>query len=178
MDLTKEIKVYDNFLDTNNFLKIQEILLGEEFPWYCGSIIKQDNNTKTSIEEKYNFQFYHTFFINPYYQSPAIDIIKPLLQKLEPMFLIRVKANLNPATNIHIEHGMHNDIEANISDQSYTAVFYLNTNNGYTLFEAGEKVESLANRLVVFPRSLKHTGSTCTDVKRRAVLNLNFIKVE
>jgi len=179
MELTKEIKVYDNFLDIKVFLKMQQIILGQDFPWFGADVLSpEDPDSEIAVEDKHNFQFYHMFFMNPYHQSPALDVIKPLLGELQPMFLIKAKANLNPVTDKHIEHGMHVDISKNISSQSYTAVFYLNTNNGYTRFKTGEKVESVSNRLVVFPREMQHTGATCTDERARVVLNLNFIKVE
>ena len=158
---------------------MQQIILGEDFPWFASPVLHQENPaTKPSVEDKYNFQLYHMFFMNPYHQSPALDVIKPLLRELQPTFLIKAKANLNPVTYRNIEHGMHLDISKDISSDSYTAVFYLNTNNGYTRFQTGEKIESISNRLVVFPRGMQHTGATCTDEKARFVLNLNFIKVE
>ena len=72
-----------------------------------------------------------------------------------------------------IRHGFHVDVPTDYD--SKTAILYLNTNNGYTEFENGQRVESVANRLVVFDSALKHTGTTCTDQKRRIVLNLNYI---
>ena len=35
-----------------------------------------------------------------------------------------------------------------------TSILYMNTNNGYTIFENGDKVESVENRLVTFPNNL------------------------
>ena len=52
----------------------------------------------------------------------------------------------------------------------------MNTNDGYTEFEDGTKVESVANRLVTFPANLKHTGTSCTDEKTRIVINFNYFK--
>ena len=52
----------------------------------------------------------------------------------------------------------------------------MNTNNGYTKFETGEKVESVANRLVTFPNNMMHTGTTCTDEQYRCVMNIDYIK--
>ena len=37
------------------------------------------------------------------------------------------------------------------------------------------EVESVANRLVVFPSSMLHAGVTTTDAKYRTVINFNFI---
>ena len=55
-----------------------------------------------------------------------------------------------------------------------TSIFYMNTNNGYTEFENGAKVESVENRMVVFPAEMKHRGTSCTDKKIRVVINFNY----
>ena len=55
-----------------------------------------------------------------------------------------------------------------------TAIYYVNSNDGYTLFEDGTKVESVGNRLVRFPTNIKHTGTTCTDANRRVLINFNW----
>ena len=55
-----------------------------------------------------------------------------------------------------------------------TSIFYVNTNNGYTKFEDGTKVESVANRMITFPSNMKHTGTSCTDEKKRIVINFNY----
>lgn len=158
---------------------MSEIILGEDFPWYATPVLGKGPGATLSVDEKYNLQLCHVFFNNPTYAlSPTLNIIEPLLEKLEPMLLIKAKANLNLNTNEHIEHGFHCDISEDISKDAFTAVYYLNTNNGYTKFEDGTNVESVANRIVIFPRQMMHTGSTCTDKKSRTVINLNFIKVE
>ena len=51
--------------------------------------------------------------------------------------LVRIKANLNPVTEtlqIH-DDAWHNDF-----DNMTTAIYYLNTNNGFTKFKNGDKV--------------------------------------
>ena len=55
-----------------------------------------------------------------------------------------------------------------------TSIFYVNTNNGYTEFEDGTKVESVENRLVTFSLNMKHRGTSCTDEKTRVVINFNY----
>ena len=57
-----------------------------------------------------------------------------------------------------------------------TSIFYVNTNNGYTKFEDGTKVESVANRMVTFPTNMKHTGTSCTDEKMRIVINFTYFE--
>jgi len=56
-----------------------------------------------------------------------------------------------------------------------TAVYYLNDNNGYTLFEKNnKKVMSKENRIVIFDAQMRHTGTNTTNQKKRVVLNLNY----
>jgi hypothetical protein len=56
-----------------------------------------------------------------------------------------------------------------------TAVFYLNTNNGYTYFENNEKVLSTENTFVEFDSHIMHGGTTCTDQLKRMMINFNYI---
>ena len=57
-----------------------------------------------------------------------------------------------------------------------TSIFYVNTCNGYTHFEDGTKVDSVANRLITFPTQTKHGGACCTDTVARIVINFNYHK--
>jgi len=54
------------------------------------------------------------------------------------------------------------------------AIFYLNTNNGFTTLENGTKVESIQNRLLLFDPSKPHNSTTCTDDKCRVNVNFNY----
>ena len=86
--------------------------------------------------------------------------------------------------NINLVKGTHDifgaeikkfELHTDVSFDCRTAVYYINSNNGYTYFENGEKVESVANRLVAFPSQMKHGGTTCTDTQTRVVINLNYL---
>ena len=89
---------------------------------------------------------------------------------MSPTSLMRIKANLNVATKEYLTRELHTDFNVPCT----TAIAYMNTNNGYTLFEDGTKVESKENRVVIFDSSLRHAGIP-TDKKRRVVINFNFI---
>ena len=84
---------------------------------------------------------------------------------------MRIKANLNVATKKHIKRDLHTDFDV----PCITAIAYMNTNNGYTIFEDGTKIESVENRVLIFDSQLRHAGIPCTDEKRRVVINFNFI---
>jgi Rps23 Pro-64 3,4-dihydroxylase Tpa1-like proline 4-hydroxylase len=68
---------------------------------------------------------------------------------------------------------MHVDLQ-DTWDNLKTAVFYINSNNGSTIFKDGTEIESIANRLVVFKSNLDHSSVSCTDQKARYVINLNY----
>jgi hypothetical protein len=159
------MKIIDNFLDEPTLWFLQDSLLGDQFPWFLNKYVAQFKET----DDINDYQLTHTFFRDSK-QSETYNIVKPLIDKIKPDALIRSKANLNPNTSVIKEHGFHKDVSFDCN----TAVFYVNTNNGYTVFENGEKVESLANRLVIFPSQTLHSGSTCTNEKVRCVINFNF----
>ena len=106
-----------------------------------------------------------------------MPILADVYSKLNIAVLIKAKANFNIVTDEIIEHGLHIDVEQ-IAGICTTAILYLNTNNGYTIFEDGTKVESLANRLVKFPTGTKHSGTSCTDIRNRMVINFNYIEMK
>ena len=55
-----------------------------------------------------------------------------------------------------------------------TAILYINTCNGWTQFKKGGKVKCVENRMVIFDSNLEHTGFSCTDQKRKVVVNFNY----
>ncbi len=161
-------RVIDNFLSKEDFYKIKNFMLSDEIPWYFNDYV----TTNEVDKELNNYQLTHTFYKNFGPTNQSFINLVPLIEKINPISLIRIKANLVPRTeNIH-EHGWHTDNKLNCT----TAVFYINNNNGYTKFKNGDTVDSIENRLLVFDSNLEHTGSSCTDQKIRCVLNLNFIK--
>ena len=162
------IQHYDNFLDEGNFKKLQDFFLGTEVFWsWCENVVFPEPPDCNPLD---NYQFYHMLFDDGKPKSESLMMIFPILDKLYSGRLIRVKANCNPRRTEHIQQGFHIDQTVECT----TAIYYVNTNNGYTQFEDGTKVKSVENRLVVFPSHIRHTGTTCTDQKRRVVINLNY----
>jgi hypothetical protein len=87
---------------------------------------------------------------------------------------MRIKFNFYPTTpeiNYHDFHQDYGDIS------HHGCIFYLNTNNGMTIFENGYKVESIENRLMIFDPSILHRSTTCTDDEvGRFNINMNFFE--
>jgi hypothetical protein len=161
------MEVIDNFLPENDFKTIQEEMTSFGFPWYL-------NNAPVSINPQHldDYQFNHGFFVDSTIWSNWFNMLDPIFKILKPAALIRVKANLRPRTEKIINGGWHVDYDY---PGSKTCVFYINSNNGYTIFkETEEKVESVENRLLRFDSNTKHDGTTCTDASYRIVLNINY----
>lgn len=157
-------EILNNFLEEKEFNLIKSTLLGNNFPWYYNDEVIHNN--------KNNFQFTHIFFIDHSITSNMFNLIKPLINKINPISLVRIKANLTTKTNTIIEHGYHVDYDT--EENMKTAIFYINSNNGYSKFKNGKKIKSEENKLVFFNSKLTHSGSTCTDEKVRVVINLNY----
>jgi len=161
------IKKENNFINENNFNFLVKEIQGIHFPWYISGI---DTRTK-----KYK-QFSHHFFSSDNlkgWNSNFINLIEPILNKINAKCLYRIKLNLINKTDKIIEHPFHTDID---SDKFTTSLFYLNTNNGYTMFENNLKIFSEKNTLVTFSSNTLHHGTSCTDQEFRLVLNMVYIK--
>ena len=156
------MEIIDNFLPEDEFKSLQSVILSTYFPWnYIG---------RQSYEETDDsFQFQHTFYREG--ESPVFYYkreIETILEKLGGT-LIRAKAVLTPKTENPRFSGFHIDYP-----NMTTATYYLNTNNGYTEFIDGSRVESISNRMLIFDSNLEHQGVTCTDEKIRVLINFNI----
>jgi len=163
----ENITLIDNFLQNDQYQNLKNKIIRNDFPWYYSPNVVRKN------EEKQHFQFTHCFFDNQnlflrdFYYPVGIDDIMKVLNCRD---LVRIKANLTTNSNKIIEHSLHRDY---IYDCT-TSIYYVNSNNGYTLFEDGTKIESIENRMVIFPSNLMHTGTTCTNQNIRCVINFNY----
>lgn len=116
-----------------------------------------------------DYQLVHMIYTNWTYVSPLK--ITPFFEELGAHAIVRCKANLNPRTSEIVKHSFHRDFPFDCK----TAVFYLNTCDGYTEFEeCGTRVESVAGRVAIFPSHLHHTGTSTTNDKKRIVINTNY----
>lgn len=162
-------KIIDNLLPNETFLQLQKNMLGPHIPWaYNSTIVTPGSYT---VEDLHDFQFTHTFYKTHSPTSDWINVISPILEFINPSALVRIKANLLPRTEKHIIHEYHYDHN---QFDGKIALFYVNTNNGYTIFKDETKIDSVENRLLIFDGNVLHTGTTCTDQRVRCVINFMF----
>ena len=159
-------KIKDNYLNESDHLILKTIMESSEFPWFY-------NPYKTSEDEfnrqLFDYQLVHIFYKDNTVNSKFINNLNPIIEKLKPLSLIRIKANLNPITHNLIEFGKHQDQDFKCK----VAIYYLNDNDGYTMIE-GKKIESKANRIVFFNSDKEHYGTNSTNCNNRMLINFNY----
>ncbi len=169
--MQKVVKVFKNFLSAEEHRVIYSTMLNTKegqgaLPWYYGN--------KTQKQEDY--QFTHIFF-DQSQLSANFSLVQPILQKINPKALVRIKANMSTKEESSRLGGWHYDMQYQDGTpwtDNTTAVYYVNDNNGWTEFEDGTKFISKANTFVCFPNDLKHTGFSQTDENVRVLINFNY----
>ena len=58
------------------------------------------------------------------------------------------------------------------------AILSLNTCDGYTKLMDGTKIDSVANRMLLFDASEKHCSTTTTNVQARMNININYMQAQ
>ena len=168
------IEIFDNYLPEHEYECIRAYFEGDNdggaihnscaWTYYPGITLKNDGH----------FQFVQLVFSQHTVLSPAYDLLAPIINKEKMCAIARIKANCVIKTHELkvFTNAFHDDYppESNI----ITGIYYINTNDGHTLFEDGQKCESVANRFCMFPSGMKHTGTTCSDMDRRILINFNF----
>jgi len=177
-----KVKVIDNFLDINDFKKIQAEMIGNHFPWYFSSIISHKESEMEKIKKEFpkpenyyykNTQLVHTFYVDHSPHSEWLNILKPLTEKINPKAWLRIKGNMTTRQSKKYVHGLHNDYTFDCT----TSIYYLCNTNGATVFADGTEIECVENRLISFPSKMSHSGSCHTGQGAfRVVLNLNYIE--
>ena len=172
----KKIKhtVKDNYLDTPVYLKIKEVFEGNGICW------KFFGGTSSLTDDPKQFYFGHNIYQDHMSVSPVGAELFPLIEKINPMAIHRIRVNLMPRSEENIESDLHSDYTEGFAypdriDLWSTSIYYLNDCDGYTKLEDGTVIKSKGNRLLTFTGNVKHLGASCTDKKRRLVVNLNYI---
>jgi|TARA_Y100000015_G_scaffold37501_1_gene39490 hypothetical protein len=158
-----EVNIMDNFLKKEDYTPLKQMLESNNFPWYFYL------HTANKTNDIFNYQFIHLFYRDDVPNSDYFDILKPLIKQINPISLIRVKANLNPISHKLVKFDKHVDQ----SIKCKAAIYYINDNNGYTVI-GKEKIKSKSNRIVFFDSNVEHYGTNSTNCKNRMVINFNY----
>jgi len=163
-----QYEIIDNALTEADFEHIESQLTSSYFPWFYGEQVALPfKEVKSNIPH-----FYMAHLMYQAYQpsSQYFSLTQPILRRIKAQAIIRIKCNLYQATPEIIEHGMHTDFDF----PHKGALFYINSNDGYTLLEDGTKIKSVKNRLLLFDSSRPHSSTTCTNTASRMNININY----
>ena len=155
-----------NVLSQKEHTEIHKKLTEPNFPWYM-------EKEATNLDKLLFFThgFYRDFTINSNFYS----LVLPILKILDPVSLVTIRANLNYNRGYKLYSGFHEDRYQNKKNLEYkTAIYYVNTNNGYTELKDKTKIKSIANSMVIFPANTTHRICTQTDTEYRILINFNY----
>jgi hypothetical protein len=159
-------KVIDDYLPKKLFKELKNKIMGNMVPWFFQSEINK-------VHDKKDLSCYFTHLVF-YNQTPLSQIFPEINQifreKLDVKSFIRIKLNCYPRTQKIEIHEPH--VDENFEHKS--AIFYINTNDGYTILDNKVKIESIENRVLFFKSYELHSSTSCTNQKARFNINFNY----
>ena len=155
------VRIIDNVLSPELLELVKGVENDPHIPWYYCHDISGHGPEKDCY-------FTHTFLIDNE-KSGWINLITPVIDELKAKAFVRIKANCYFRSDELIHHTDHVDFDFDHKG----AIFYLNTNDGYTVI-GDTKVESVENRLLLFDPQVPHHSTNCTDQQRRVNINFNY----
>ena len=160
--------MYENFLHSEDFDKLANHVKSQEFAWYARLGAAEKARTQPSFSNVVYSQYGPT--------SQSFEYLIPIVDKLAVNGIIRIKANLDLIRGDKTlqPESFHVDTDAD-GDCLWVMVLYLNDCNGATIFEEDNApVKSKANRAIIFPTHMRHSGCHQTDTPFRYVINIIF----
>lgn len=186
----KEHKIIDNFLSKSYHKEILELLSGPNFEWYYQTNITRDDVVDDTDVNQHGFAhwFIHTDrgMINTFVANFFRPLILQIQDEVGGNNILRARADMTMLANKEYEHTPHVDFPfPNIS-----VIYYVNNSDGDTIIykektdnpnnplpdklTVVDRVEPIANRLLIFDGYTLHTGSSPVNHKNRILINSNF----
>lgn len=157
-------KIIEKFLDTDSFEKIKDIIINQEFPWRRRNHMAGDND-----KMYFTYNFYNDMEVSSGLYKPHI---LPVLQKLEAVAPIEVRANMS-ISELYKVSGWHCDYEL----QCKSAILYLNSCDGGTELKINDEtifIKSDANKILIFDADVLHRGIASKKEPIRYIINFNY----
>ena len=172
--MAKKVQIFNNFLDQEVFLEIKKFIMSPRCQWrYVNYIAHKDGRDNDN-----DGYFVHSFkdchpqtFVDRYPESPHFPLIVKILDKIKYQNILRIRSSLYPRRDVQKPDPFHIDYDF----PHKVCIFYVNTNNGYTMFENGEKIPSVENQLATFDGNEKHCSVVQTDTSARYIVNINIL---
>jgi len=159
-------EIKDNFLPQENLNILKKEIFNSYFPWYFQEKI---NINHKNDQKDLSYYMTHNVFLDNTPSGYWNLFTKNLLFFIPHNEVIRVVVNLYPRSEkINI-----NELHVDYPYEHKSALFSLNTCDGFTSFE-NKKIDSKENRILFFEGHKKHASSTCTNAKARFNININY----
>ncbi|AOO10837.1 hypothetical protein RW080711_025 [Synechococcus phage S-RIM8] len=176
------MKIIDDFLTPKEYAYIKSNALdNSKIPWNYGfgKSFGSRESSQDLRNQQLTYTIYHVARFPEILGTEYAAIVAPIINMCSVLAIHRIKANLELYSG---EEKYESEFHYDWSDKTthlpgnamQCAIYYVNSNNGYTEFEDGTIIESVANRMVFFNNSMKHRGVSATDVPSRCVLNFNW----
>ena len=176
------VMVLDDFVEKEQVELLNEHIYNQGLPLYI-AVYRNDREDvrlgkweplKDSIDF-HNWQLNHPFLVNGEWVGNHKHIVEGLIDTINPVAKLNAHGIINPGTTNQILIGGYHCKYVVTDVPIYTAILYLNTNNGYTTFEGGFNVRNVANRLLIFPSQLYYGTVSCTDIQHAGQISMDFV---
>ena len=157
------MKIYKNFIDKAHCNKMNRVMLGVNFPWFY---------VKYQVNKDSSFMF-HCFYANNKINSSYYYLVEPIIKKLNVEKLINIRANLCLKRPMKSDWHVDFDKKRKLTPKSKVAIYYVNINNGHTVFK-DKKIKSEKNKILIFKGDVEHKAEYQTDTDTRVVINFNY----
>ena len=176
--MSNNFEIINDFLEPKDFLEIKNFIISPRCQWrYVNFIAHKDG--RDNDRDGY---FVHSFkdchpetFLDRFPESPNYALMTKIMikikEKVDYKNILRIRSSLYPRRDVQKTDPFHVDY----AFPHTVCIFYLNTNNGYTMFENEEKIPSVENQLVMFDGQKKHCSVVQTDTSARYIININII---
>ena len=160
------MKVIDNFLSPKDFQTISDEILGASFHWRYWHRVSDENDRPDNCNSKFTHMAFEDMQI-----TTAVEVLAPFIEdaRLDCKAMKRIIINSYPWTPTVYEHGVHEDYMF----KHKGALLNLTTCDGYTCI-GNKKIQSVANRVILFDPSKPHYGTTTSNAQRRVIVNFNY----
>mgnify|MGYP001311667478 FL=1 len=171
--------ILDDYLNIEDFNHIRNYLKSDRVNWSKVPKVLGDDS-------EYNYQYTFMVYNDLVPYSPLFNTLFCIFRKLNIVALTRIKVNKEPLYperhygSYHYDWNSPRGTHENPIGLPHmkTGILYLNTCDGYTEFEDGKIVKSVANRFVEFPSNILHRGVSQTDTEWRTVINFNYFTAD
>ena len=155
--------VENNFLDNNQFKKINHYITHGSFPWYMHDDIKF-------------FKLIHYFIKEEnkkIISSPYITLVlSELLQKIKVKKIYTARVDCYFKSKESYDHEPNIDIDEN--SKNFIGILEMNSTNGYTSVIGQDKIKSEENRFICMKSNTPYFHVSHTDCDKRIIITLEY----